>query len=227
MTVAFIPARMDSSRFPGKPLADIDGKPMIQRVYDSVCRNDNLRFVRVATHNAEIMKLGLPVIGTFGIYNNGTERVAHAARLTHLPDDEIVINVQGDLPIILPSILDDLMVQFDDPTVVVATVASNIKERDGANHNVVKVDVGKDGYANWFARDRISEHEHVGIYAFRNYFLQLISELQPTRDEEETDLEQMRIIDHGFSIKVVFTEHECPSVNVPADIEKVVKCIHA
>jgi 3-deoxy-manno-octulosonate cytidylyltransferase (CMP-KDO synthetase) len=232
--VCLIPTRMDSTRFPGKPLADIQGKPLIQRCYESAkavaCQKHGRQklclkeIFLVVDDESHYRHLGLPMLNPGGDFICGTDRVAEAARMLVLPDEEIVLNIQGDNPHVDPRIITGLLDLFDDPAVRMATVGTSAFSSDLADRNMVKVYV-KNGWVKHFARSRIkvkpcvNELEHIGIYAYRNSFLQMFSKMPPASRELRLCLEQLRVADRGHRIRVYETDLPCKSVNVPGDLE--------
>jgi 3-deoxy-manno-octulosonate cytidylyltransferase (CMP-KDO synthetase) len=225
---------MDSTRFPGKPLADLGGKPLIQRCYESaqvmacqpqvrnkLCLKEIFLVVDDESHYRH---LGLPMINPGGDFICGTDRVAEAARMLVLPDEEIVLNIQGDNPNVHPQIISGLLDLFDDPAVRMATVGTTSFSSDLPDRNMVKVYV-KDGWVKHFSRGRIKvkpcikEMEHIGIYAYRNAFLQMFAKMPPASREIRLSLEQLRVADRGHRIRVYETDLPCKSINSPADLD--------
>lgn len=226
--VCIIPARMGSTRFPGKPLAMIAGKPMIQRVYEQAMQIEYMPKTRkklaikacyVATSDVDLhgkcIVLSIPVLTTPEC-SCGTDRVAYIADFFQLGDDEIVLNIQGDLPVIHPAIITKLLAVFDE-NIEMATVATTYKP----DADAVRVQI-KNGFAESFSRNG-EGLEHIGIYAYRKRFLSKFAQMKRTENEIKHSLEQLRATDNGHKIRVVTTDHYCPSVNVPNDIKKVEK----
>jgi len=235
--IALIPARFNSKRFPGKALADILGKPMIQRVYERVCKSDIVDEVYVATDSEKIFSaitdIGGKVIMTQSQCSSGTDRVAEAARTLDLGKDDIIINIQGDQPLLQPKCLSELIHPFfNNPQLAMATLANCLNDEESINDpNNVKVLIDANGYAIYFSRARIpfdrdknenvQYYKHLGIYAYSNAFLQKFTKLPATALEDIEKLEQLRAIHHGHKIGISLTGFDSPSVDDAADIAKV------
>ncbi len=243
---AIIPARYASTRFEGKALADIMGKPMVQHVYERAARASLVSEVIVATDDERIVS----AVRAFGgraemtgkEHETGTDRLAEVAARS---DADIVVNVQGDEPLIEPSMIDEAIRPLvDDPVVLMATLKSRIKSlHDFLSPNVVKVVTDWQGYALYFSRSPLPNfrdkwndlkdeafasgkllcHKHVGLYVYRRDFLLQYAQMEPTRLELAEKLEQLRVLEKGYRIKVVETEHESIGVDTPADLEKVLE----
>ena len=234
--IAVIPARYKSTRLEGKPLADIDGKPMIQHVYERASKSNKLDDIIVATDDKRI----IDIVNRFGgkaeltseLHPSGSDRVAEVAEKL---DADIIVNVQGDEPFINPEMIDEVIDPFKDTSLVMATLMHEVlDEKDFENPNVVKVVVDKDGFALYFSRslipyprNKIDFHvyEHIGLYAYRKDFLLKFTKLSPTPLEKIESLEQLRVLENGFKIKVILTEKEyIPlSVDTQEDLEKARK----
>ena len=235
--VVIIPARFESSRLPGKPLIDLGGQPMIRRVYDRAARA-RVDAVWVATDDARIVAavraFGGRVVMTSRDHPSGTDRVAEAARAL---EADIVVNVQGDEPLLEPDWIDlvaaPLMAQ---PSIVMATLAHPMAALSEAvqDPNVVKVVCDKEGFALYFSRfpipfdrDRVVGGgcpflRHVGLYAYRADFLQAVTRLPPSVLERCEQLEQLRVLEHGHRIRVVITHDTIPGgVDTPQDVQRV------
>jgi len=235
-----IPARYASSRFPGKPLAPIAGKPMIQHVVDRVRQAQQQVKVVVATEDDRIMEaaiaFGAEAILTRPDHKTGTDRVAEVA--AHLPAD-IYINVQGDEPLIDAGTIDAVIeTMAEDESVQLATPCSAITHApDIMDPNVVKAVTDFDGNALYFSRAPIpwvrdtgaqvaARHtKHIGLYGYRRDALLEFPTLPPGELERIEQLEQLRWLENGFKIRVVETEYDAVSVDVPADIAKVEKIL--
>lgn len=233
---AIIPARFESKRFPGKALTDIQGKTMIQRVYEQVRKSSLIDSVYVATDSdairASIEAINGKVIMTSAQCSSGTDRVAEAARSLDLDAEDTVINIQGDQPFLKPECLDDLVRAFvSTPALPMGTLAHAIKdEEEISNPNNVKVIFDSNNFAIYFSRAKIPfnrdntqntlYYKHIGIYAYSNIFLQEFTNLPYSSLENTEKLEQLRAIEGGHKIQVTVTEHDSPSVDDPADIEK-------
>jgi 3-deoxy-manno-octulosonate cytidylyltransferase (CMP-KDO synthetase) len=230
-----IPVRYQSSRFPGKPLALILGKPMIQWVYEGACRSRRLDRVLIATDDARICEtasgFGAEVVMTRAGHASGTERVAEAAAPL---DASIIINVQGDEPLIEGAMLDSLVEALGDPAASMATLMARVKEMELLRDpNTVKVIADKDGWALYFSRAPIpcgaSDYffQHIGIYAYRKNFLIGFHLLPKSRLECIEKLEQLRVLENGLKIKMVEISHPTLSVDTPQDIIKVESSLKA
>ena len=246
-SVGIIPARYASSRFEGKPLANLLGKPMVQHVYESACRAKTLDEVIVATDDQRIYDAVTGFGGNVemtGQCATGTERVASVAeRLTC----EIVANIQGDEPLLEPAQVDMLLQPFiDSPEVKVCTLKQRVETlTDYRDVNVVKVVTDLHGDALYFSRasipslssisGKIGEAElhqapiyrHVGLYAYRREQLLAFTRWPRTPCELAEGLEQLRFLEHGIPIHVVETEIPLIGVDVPADLERVKQILEA
>ena len=232
--VAIIPARYESSRFPGKPLADIAGRPMIEHVYRRTSAARSVGVVIVATDDQRICD----AVESFGgraqltsrDHASGTDRLAEvAAGLTC----DVVVNVQGDEPLIEPSTIDDAIAPFKtDPGLQMTTVRRRMDDRSELeNPNVTKVVVDRDGYALYFSRAPIPftregcppapAWRHIGLYAYRRECLMRLTGLKPTAMEQAEALEQLRALEHGIRIKTIETLHDSVGVDTPDDLVRV------
>ena len=234
-SVGIIPARYASSRFEGKPLANLLGKPMVQHVYESACRAKTLDEVIVATDDQRIydavIKFGGNVQMT-GPCATGTERVAVVAEQLNC---DIVANIQGDEPLLEPIQIDIMLQPFiERPEIQVCTLKQRVETvTDYRDVNVVKVVTNLQGDALYFSRSsipgRISEDElhkfpvyrHVGLYAYRRKQLLAFTKWNSTPYELAEGLEQLRFLEHGIPIHVVETDTLLIGVDVPADLERV------
>ncbi|KAE9527163.1 3-deoxy-manno-octulosonate cytidylyltransferase [Testudinibacter aquarius] len=246
-----IPARFASSRLPGKPLADIAGKPMIQHVWQQAKKSGAERII-VATDHAEVAAVatafGAEVCMTSEQHNSGTERLAEVVTKCGLADDEVIVNVQGDEPLIPPSIIRQVAQNLVNNTVNMATLAVKIEEADELfNPNVVKVLTDKNGLVLYFSRavipwdrdqfalfkqgkiqaadlDLAKNHylRHIGLYAYRAGFIRQYVQWQPTALEQIESLEQLRVLWYGEKIHLQLAD-EVPAVGVDTfdDLEKV------
>jgi len=230
-TAVVIPARFASERLPGKPLADIRGKPMIVRVLERARAARGVDAVVVATDDeriaAAVRDAGGDVAMTPSDCPSGSDRCAHAAR--QLGTLDVVVNVQGDEPLLDPAAIEDLLATFSDPAVQMATLARTLEPGELDNPNVVKVVRNLRGDALYFSRaaipfrrDAIAEpRAHVGIYAFRAAFLQAFTKLPPTPLERTEKLEQLRALEHGHAIRVLDTAYRSVGVDTPEDLDRV------
>jgi 3-deoxy-manno-octulosonate cytidylyltransferase (CMP-KDO synthetase) len=227
-----IPARFASTRFPGKPLVEIAGKPMIQHVWERSRQSKLLDRVLIATDDDRIARsalaFGAEVCLTREDHPSGTDRVAEAAGTT---DAEIIVNIQGDEPLIDPAAIDKAIVALlDDPKCEMATLKKRIDSAsDIQNPNVVKVVTGHDGYALYFSRcpipfDRGSEAiywKHIGLYVYRRALLFRYSSLKPGVLEQNEKLEQLRALENGIGIRVAETTYETIGVDTPEDLMSI------
>lgn len=247
---AIIPARYASTRFEGKALADILGKPMVQRVYERAAKAGLVSEVIVATDDeriaAAVRAFGGRVEMTSTGHETGTDRLAEvAARL----DSDIIVNVQGDEPLIEPAMIDEAIKPLiEDESVRMGTLKSRIKNlHDFLSPNVVKVVTDGEGFALYFSRSPLPNfrdkwddlkdekfvagkllcYKHVGLYVYRREFLLQFARMSPTYLELAEKLEQLRVLEYGFRIKVVETGYESIGVDTPADLEKVVERLTA
>ena len=239
--VCIIPARHESSRFPGKPLADLCGKPMIQHVYERVLKATTISYAAVATDHDEIfmtiLKFGGQAIMTSPDHRSGTDRIAEAIAGLNLDPDDIVVNVQGDQPLFEPSQIDEVVRPLlDDPAVPMSTLIYKIRREEEITHpNAVKVVFDRDHFAVYFSRATIpyvrdpgqtaDYYKHHGIYAYRKGFLQQFTRLPEGTLERLEALEQLRAIEHGYKIKVVETPHDSVEVDTPEELARVAKII--
>ncbi|NOY70340.1 MAG: 3-deoxy-manno-octulosonate cytidylyltransferase [Deltaproteobacteria bacterium] len=230
-----IPARYDSSRFPGKPLADIRGKPMFWHVYTRAAMTAALVRVVIATDDNRIMdaahKLNVPAVMTAADHVSGTDRVREAAESIGVEPDAVVVNIQGDEPLLDPKMLEELVAPFSDANVSVSTLTRHISPADAQRPDLVKVVVGQNGNALYFSRSVIpfARDEfpveylgHVGLYAFRKSVLDRFVNLAPGRLERIEKLEQLRLLENNIPIRVVETAYESIGVDRPEDISRVI-----
>jgi len=235
--VAFIPARYDSTRFPGKPLARIAGRPLIQHVHRCTAACPDLSGVYVATDDERIADcvqgFGGKAILTGKTHPSGTDRIAEAARKLLLKPDDIVINVQGDQPLFHPSLISTLIQPLiDDPRVPMSTLKYRFaNEREVEDRNHVKVVTDRKGSALLFSRSPIPcfrdapstgvHYKHLGFYAYRMHFLQRFATLPMGDLEAAEKLEQLRALESGFAIRVAEAPFDSIEVDTPGDITKV------
>ncbi len=235
-----IPTRYASSRFDGKPLALILGKPMIWHVYTRACLCTQLQKVILATDDERIFSmaesLGIPVLMTSTEHTCGTERVLEAARMLNVPDEGVVINIQGDEPALAPEMLSQLLEPFRSETVTVTTLAHEISEQEASDPDQVKVVLNNSGQALYFSRalipfPRDGKNDgflgHIGLYAFRMNTLKQFVSLAKGVLEKKEKLEQLRLLENGFSIDVVTTTHKGHGVDRPEDVAVVEKLMTA
>lgn len=232
-TLCVIPARYASTRLPGKPLADICGKPMICRVWERARRAEKPERVIVATDDQRIYdavrKDGGEAMLTRADHPTGTDRLAEVAQ-AHAAVD-LIVNVQGDEPLIEPSVIDELIALFEaDENLQMATVMTRMEdEEEQKNPNNVKVVVDKLGYALYFSRSLLPYpraaaapvYKHIGIYAYRRDFLLHYARLAPTPLEKAESLEQLRALENGYGIRVLETASRFIGVDTLEDLALV------
>ena len=238
--IAIIPARYASSRLPGKPLADLCGKPMIQRVYEQAKKSTLITDVIIATDDERIAA----VVKSFGgkaqmtpvDIQSGSDRIALVAKSLQA---DFVVNVQGDEPLINPQLIDQtIQALIDDHGAVVSTAVKRTESpQDIFNFSIVKVVLDKNNHALYFSRSPIPHirdakkdsewfngtifYKHFGLYVYRADFLQHYTTLPQSPLEKAEKLEQLRILEHGYTITCVLTEYESIPVDTPEDLEKV------
>ena len=237
-SIGIIPARYASSRFPGKPLVDINGKPMIQRVYEQAKKATALHHVLVATDDERIAEVvsgfGGEVIMTSPNHPSGTDRCLEALQKQEFAFD-VVVNIQGDEPFISPSQIDLILSCFHTENTEIATLVKLIEdEEDLWNPNKPKVIMDDDDFAVLFSRqcipylrdspkekwlEEFNFYKHIGMYAYRSDILKEITQLKPSRLERAEGLEQLRWIESGYRIKTAITDEEAFSVDTPEDLE--------
>jgi 3-deoxy-manno-octulosonate cytidylyltransferase (CMP-KDO synthetase) len=238
--VAVIPARFASTRLPGKALADIDGRPMIEHVYRRAAASPVVSQVIVATDD---LRIATRVTGFGGkvrltkAHETGTDRLAEVAASL---DCDIVVNVQGDEPLIDPRAIGEAVAPFaDDASIVMTTLFRRIHDAaELANPNVVKVVVDRAGFALYFSRAPIPHvrdprggwppmYRHIGMYAYRRSALLVLAALEPTPLERAESLEQLRALEHGIRIKAVETAFDSFDVNTAEDLDQVRRLLAA
>src|SRR3972149_4691374 len=231
-----IPARYASTRLVGKPLADIDGKPMVWRVYERALSASLPQQALVATDDERIMKavlaLGGRAVMTSPEHTSGTDRVAEAARSI---DADIIVNLQGHSPLIEPGLIDAaIRPMLEDPSLNISTLKTRITdEEEYHNPNAVKVVTGKDGYALYFSRSPIPfsrvpfrelpapPYKHIGLYVYRRGFLFVVTKRKPTPPERAQSTQHLRAIENGHRIRGVEGDYNPVSVDTPEDLERV------
>jgi len=236
MKIGIIPARYTSSRFPGKPLALIHNKPMIQHVYERSKEADLDKLI-VATDDERIKKavesFGGEAIMTSSQHTSGTDRCAEVATIFSLSNSDIIVNIQGDEPFIREEEINQLIHLFEDHTIQIATLAKPIvDEKDITNKNKVKVVFSNTNRALYFSRSPIphpthhvsfTAYKHLGIYAYRNDILQQITQLPLGKLEEIERLEQLRWLENNFHIHVAIVFYESISIDTPEDLKEIMK----
>ncbi len=248
--IVIIPARYDSTRFPGKPLYPLKGIPVIQHVYENARRANHADDVIVATDSETIFERVLAFSGkaimTDKKHPSGTDRIAEVAASL---DYDIIVNVQGDEPLIRPEMIDDVIAILNDERASIGTLIKKIEDpREIINPNVVKVIFDKEGFAIYFSRapvpfyrdewktlehilrvksyeSRVSVYKHVGIYSYRREVLLSLAGMEQTELEKTEKLEQLRAIENGMKIKIKETFFETYGVDTPEDLERVEKCL--
>jgi len=229
-----IPARYAATRFPGKPLAELWGKPLIWHVWERARRARSAHRVLIATDDLRIASaaraFGAEVAMTRGDHPTGTDRVAEAAGPI---ETDLVVNVQGDEPLIDPADIDAAVAPLlADATIPMGTLCSPLESvGELANPNVVKVVFDREGRALYFSRlpipfvrDHGAEAEryrHIGLYVYRKEFLLQLGRLAPTPLEKAEKLEQLRVLEHGYRLHVTVVPHASPGVDTPADLERI------
>ncbi len=246
-----IPSRYASSRFPGKPLADLGGKPMVVRVAERAAKSGADEVI-VATDHAEIARVvtahGYTAVMTRGDHATGTDRLAEVVRKKRYGAQHVVVNVQGDEPLIPPALIRQVAENLaSHRAAAIATACHAIHNaKEFANPNIVKVVLDNAGYALYFSRapipyardafasgikrvpPRLTVFRHLGIYAYRCGFLNAFGKLRPALIEEFEALEQLRALAHGYRISVAVTESAPhPGVDTPADLRRIRRQFHA
>ncbi len=247
--IVIIPSRYDSTRFPGKPLYPLKGMPVIQHVYENSKRSLLADDVIVATDSETIFEkvcaFGGKAVMTDEKHPSGMDRIAEVAASL---DYDIIVNVQGDEPLIRPEMIDDVIALLEDRSASVGTLAKKIEDPDEiVDPNVVKVVFDKKGFAIYFSRAPIPFHrdewkklsdirdskliihnlyKHIGIYSYRRDALLSLARMEPTELEKIEKLEQLRALENGMRIKVRETFFETYGVDTPEDLERVEKCLN-
>ena len=229
-----IPARYASTRLPGKPLALIAGKPMIQHVYERACHAVMPKEVVVATDSKivadAVKEFGGKVMMTSPDHPSGTDRLAEVA--LSYPDIDVIVNVQGDEPMIPAEVIDRLAQAFaDDKDLKMATLKTLMGEEDYNNPNAVKVVTDQNGYALYFSRSLLpyprnrqadfKVYKHVGIYAYRRSFLLSYAAYEPTPLEQIEGLEQLRVLENGQRIKVLESKFQGIGIDTQEDLDAI------
>ena len=229
-----IPARYASTRLPGKPLSMIAGKPMIQHVYERACQAQLPNEVVVATDNELVEKavldFGGKAVMTSPDHPSGTDRLAEVALM--YPDVDVIVNVQGDEPMIPPEVIDRLAEAFNgDADLNMATMTVVMDEEDYENPAAVKVVTDQQCYALYFSLSLMpyprnkpegyKVYKHVGIYAYRRSFLLKYAALEPTPLERAESLEQLRALENGYKFKVLESDFQGIGVDTPEDLAAV------
>jgi 3-deoxy-manno-octulosonate cytidylyltransferase (CMP-KDO synthetase) len=240
---AFIPSRYASTRFPGKPLAMIAGKPMIQRTYSCAARCPDITDVYVVTDDKRIFRcveeFGGKAVMTKEKHPSGTDRIAEAVEILGLGDDDIIVNIQGDQPFFKPSVISDMVKPLiEDITIPMSTLIYKICDPTEINNsNIVKAVSDNNGFALYFSRwpvpfyrDKSSEqdyYKHLGFYAYRKDFIIEFNRMPGGRLENAEKLEQLRAMENGYRMKVVETDSDSIEVDTMEDLRKVEELIKA
>lgn len=240
---AIIPARYDSSRFPGKPLADILGKPMFVRVHERARACPLFGQVVLATDDERILDAAkawnVPALMTSRSHASGTDRVLEAAKLLGAGPDSVVVNIQGDEPLLEPDMLAELLAPFAGPegaAVQATTLAAPLDRAEAASPDRVKVVLDSGGRALYFSRamipfDRdgdglgVAPLLHIGLYGFRMATLERFAALPPGALEMTEKLEQLRLLENAIPLHVAMTSHRCHGVDSPEDLKHIVKIL--
>ena len=239
-----IPARYASTRFPGKPLALINGKPMIERVYTRAMKATCLETVIVATDDERILRAVIAFGGkcmmTLPDHTNGTERCAEiASRMkTEGHPADVIINIQGDEPYIHPEQIDQLSTCFADASTEIATLVRRIQKlEDIQDPNIIKVVFDQHLYALYFSRspipcsrnaemktwmEKTAYFKHIGMYAYRSSVLEELVKMEVSSLEKAESLEQLRWMENGKKIRLAITEEDSYSVDIPDDLRKFI-----
>ena len=241
--LGIIPARFDSTRFPGKPLIDLAGKTMIERVYTQVKKSNALSDVVVATDDKRIFDTVKAFNGeailTSRKHQSGTDRCAEVSK--KIVGYDVIINIQGDEPLIDPKQINLVANCFNDIETELATLVKKIEKKEELfNYNTPKVLLNKKSEAIYFSRqvipylkniapddflNRYTFYKHIGIYGYRTTTLGIISKLKVSNLEKAEMLEQLRWIENGFKIKAAITKTESLAIDIPADVEAVLKAL--
>ena len=255
--MVLIPARFSSTRFPGKPLAPLKGIPVIQHVYQNSLLSKRAEDVIVATDSETIfetvLSFGGKAVMTSPDHLSGTDRIAEAVRLLDR-DYDIIVNVQGDEPLIRPEMIDAVISVLDDSRAAIGTLMKKIDNPEEIfDPNVVKAVCDENGFALYFSRAPIPYHrdewttcnegvarlnsrwtmtkftcfKHVGIYSYRKDVLLKLTSLAPTQTELAEKLEQLRALGNGYKIKLQETSCETFGVDTPEDLERIEKCLNS
>lgn len=238
--LGIIPSRFQSSRFPGKPLVDLKGKTMIQRVYEGVKKSALIDQVVVATDDDRIFQhvksFGGKVMMTSENHTTGTDRCGEIIR--QYTDYDVVVNIQGDEPLVNYKQLEQLIHLFDETSTEIGTIGIKIQSKEDLNNvNRVKIVLNHLNEALYFSRSAIpntvkykknifesqSQFRHIGLYAYRTDILKKITQLNITELEQLESLEQLRWLYYGYKIKVAITDIETPNIDTPEDVDTVLK----
>jgi 3-deoxy-manno-octulosonate cytidylyltransferase (CMP-KDO synthetase) len=241
--IGVIPARYGSKRFPGKALTTIAGKTLLARTFENAHKAKIFDELYVATDDERIFnhakELGAHVVMTPEKCPTGSDRVCEALKESDLPPDTVIVNLQGDVPLLEKEVMQAVVDQLlQDPAEVMATAAVKIKtEEEAVLPSIVKCVLDKTSHALYFSRcliphsryggyhPEVTYYHHLGIYAFTYDFLKTYSALNPTPLQQNEDLEQLKAMEHGYKIKVALVESSSFGVDRPEDVEKVERLI--
>ena len=239
--LAFIPSRYASTRFPGKPLAMIQGKPMIQHTYGCAANCPDISEVYVVTDDERIFKcvedFGGKAVITKKEHPSGTDRIAEAVEILRLNEDDIIVNIQGDQPFFKPSVISEMVRPLiDDKTIPMSTLIYRISDASEINNsNIVKVVSDNNDFALYFSRWPIPFYreqsvekvfyKHLGFYAYRKNFIFEFNRLPGGKLEDIEKLEQLRAMENGYRIKVIETDSDSIEVDTMEDLRKVEELI--
>ena len=231
MNIGVVPARLASTRLPRKILADLNGKPLVAHVMERALQSKTLDRVILAIDSEEtrdvLGQFDFEMVMTSPDHISGTDRIAEVVK--EIPEAEIIINIQGDEPLIEPDVIDALVVSFEDDGVHISTVVSSkLTVSDLLNPNVVKaiVDENKDAIEfkrNIFDLEIGGVYRHIGLYGFRRESLFHFTSLGPSAREMDSKLEQLRALDNGISIRAAVTNYDSFSVDTQSDLDKVAR----
>ena len=240
--VGIIPARYGSTRFEGKLLADFCGKPVIQHTWENAKKSNSIGDLIIATDDKRIYNaakgFGANVVYTSTAHKSGSDRLTEVAASI---DAKIVVNIQADEPLLHPSMIDDVVgVILKDNTLVMSTLCHRIKNvAEAQDPNVVKVAFDRNSFALYFSRapipyermgsddklQAIEYYKHIGIYAYAKDFLFTFKSLPQSRLEKTEKLEQLRVLENGYRIKVIETKFDTIGIDTPEDLEKAIEIV--
>lgn len=232
VVIGVIPARLSAVRLPNKPLLPIAGKPMIQWVWERAIQARSLNALYIATPDPEIIQtaqsFGAQAILTSHAHRTGTDRLAEVARLT---EGDVYVNIQGDEPLLRPDAIDRAVAPLlQDPSVMMSSLYTEAHPQEYEQPSVVKVVIDTHGNALYFSRSRIPYPrestdlpvwKHIGLYVFRRELLLKFAEWSPTPLERTESLEQLRVLEHGYRIRMVYFEHAPIAVDTETDLARV------
>ncbi|MEX3712272.1 3-deoxy-manno-octulosonate cytidylyltransferase [Cytobacillus horneckiae] len=228
-----IPARYGSTRFPGKPLALINGKPMIEHVYRRVMQSEELEQVVIATDDERIKKaaekFGAMAVMTRSDHMSGSDRISEVSKIV---EGDFFVNIQGDEPLISPLLIDELVreARMTNNDIAITAMTEIVNKEEVDDPNIVKVVTDQLGYALFFSRKGIpynrtekdaAYYKHIGLYGFPRAVLHGFVDLPPSQYEKIEMLEQLRLLENGYRIKMIKTDYDAVGVDTPEDIEKV------